>query len=153
MGVGIGVGVVLYSQPDSSLASRPMENHPSSKDGEVRSAWETARGESFQNFVHGPIRPSTDKAPTLFEAPAEELYDITIVDFSSSQSTMGSIAGAGVGFRAQVAAQLGHTLPSHVWSDHATSPDNIKIKESATRRLRWRVMGLDGINFMVSLLS
>lgn len=39
---GLGAAGALYVMPDSALARRPLPAHPSSRDGELRSAWETA---------------------------------------------------------------------------------------------------------------
>ena len=70
----------------------------------ARSPWEAAHGESYQTVVNGAVRPSIDQAPVIFDAPEEELRELTTDMFSLAQTWF---ATEGIGdFDTQVAAGI-----------------------------------------------
>jgi len=96
--LGYGNGVVgsddLYAKVQGRLAFAVVKND-----------WETARGgESYQSFVHGPIRTQeAEQAPATFEIPEDELLDITTADFAETETWLKDKATAGTPFDSQVA--------------------------------------------------
>jgi hypothetical protein len=71
-----------------------------------RSAWETARGSSYQNAVQGAIRRSGSSAPVRFEATTQEVPNIDVDEVRNATLPLAILAD-GASFNTQVATQLG----------------------------------------------
>lgn len=92
-----------------------------------RSAWEAGQGGIlYQSVVNGPIHAGLDESSTTFEVPDDQLFDISISDFTNSQTALKDAALAGLTFDEQLTAQLGGNPEAHVWSDHPTEPDYLR---------------------------
>jgi len=95
----------------------------------TKSAWETAQGGiSYHEVVQGPIRSDLDTSSTEFDVPDSRLYDLRPEDFESAQDVLKAAALAGLSFDQQVVSQLGGSMESHTWTDHATDPDYLRYE-------------------------
>ena len=74
-----------------------------------RSEWELARdGDSYQNFVHGPVRAAIDVAPAKFLVDEDEMRPVTTDMFADSAAWFDGEASGD--FAAQVASNLSGTV-------------------------------------------
>ncbi len=93
-----------------------------------QSAWENAQdGSSYQSVVQGPILPGLEQASAQFEVADEDLFDLTAADFTNSQDDLKARALDGLSLEDQLAAQLGEDPIDHIWSDHGSDPDYLRV--------------------------
>ncbi len=92
-----------------------------------KEAWEASKGgQSWQNFVNGPIEAEIEYSSTEFEVPDTRLYDMSITDFTNAQNDLKNVTTGGESFAAQLEAQLGEDPATHSWVDHPTEPDYLR---------------------------
>lgn len=84
--------------------------------------WSTAQG-NYQQYIRGPIIPDDGRSAVRFSAPDSALPDLSIANFTNSQTALMAAADGDL-FVEQVAAELGVAvgdLPTYVES--GTDPD------------------------------
>jgi hypothetical protein len=73
----------------------------------AQAAWEAAHGDAYQTVVQGAIRFEIDTAPVVFQAPPDELREVTTAMVSQSQTWYDTKSSSGAPFGDVSSGQVG----------------------------------------------